>query len=110
MKIFMFVLFAMIIGCGGTKTVETQVPVPQPTQTPGPGGEDPGADKISYQKMQGYLNNYCQSCHSTAQFMSSETALRASQVKANLWSKRMPPANASKALPENIRTEMITFF
>jgi len=86
--------------------------------SPGPGtdpGTDPGDDpdtgtKISYQKMQTYLANYCQSCHATAQFMQGENALRASQAKNYLWSKKMPPSNAPKALPDNVRTEMLTFF
>jgi hypothetical protein len=58
----------------------------------------------------GYLNTYCAQCHATATFMTSEAALRASQASAQLYSKRMPPPNAARALPENVRAEILAFF
>lgn len=100
-------LFLLLAACGQQKLQPVQqqpLPTPTPTQTPDPG------TPISYQEMQGYLVNYCQSCHAGAQFMSSESALNASQAKNYLLSRRMPPANAPKVLPDNLRTKMLGFF
>lgn len=102
-------LFLLLAACGQQKLQPVQqqplpTPTPTPTQTPDPG------TVISYQEMQGYLVNYCQACHAGAQFMSSESALNASQAKNYLLSRRMPPANAPKVLPDNVRTKMLGFF
>lgn len=108
MKTLMLLLM-FLTACGQNKTIEKTIPGPAPVD-PGPVDPiDPG-EAISYQKMQGFMVSYCQSCHASAAFMQSESALRASQVKANLWSKRMPPTNAGKALPDNVRTQMVSFF
>ncbi len=109
-KLMLLLLF--LTACGQNKTIEKNVPGPPVVVDPGtdPGTDPDPADAISYQKMQGLMVSYCQSCHASASFMQSESALRASQAKAYLWSKRMPPANAGKALPDNIRTQMVSFF
>lgn len=106
--ILAFVILAMN-SCGQEHIVDKPVeqPIPSPTKTPQPGT---GGERIGYQEMQGYLVTYCQTCHASAQFMSSEAALRASQAKNYLWSRRMPPSNAPKALPDNTRQVMLSFF
>jgi len=100
----------MFVNCGRENhVVDRPVPVEVPggtTPTPGPA---PG-DKISYQQMQSYMVNYCQACHSTAGFMQSEAALKSGAVENQLKSRRMPPSNASKPLPENTRTIMVNYF
>lgn len=109
MKLFWAFFFFIMIACGQEHIFDKPVPAPTavPTPTPTPGGT---GEKIGYQEMQGYLVTYCQSCHSSAQFMSGETALRASQAKNYLWSRRMPPPNSPKALPDNTRALMLSFF
>jgi PBP1b-binding outer membrane lipoprotein LpoB len=108
----LLLIIMLLTGCGSGKTIEQEPLRPQPTPTTTPVPEDPPTgDDISFQKMQAHMVNYCQGCHASAAFMTGgETALKQSQVKSQLWSKRMPPANAPKALPENIRTEMISWF
>lgn len=111
MKSFIFMLILFLTACGQNKTIEKNIPAPAPGNVdPDPDPDpDPGT-AIGYQKMQSDMIQFCQPCHASASFMQSESALRASQAKAYLWSKRMPPANAAKALPDNTRTEMMSFF
>jgi len=105
-----FLLALMLVaGCGQDHVVDKPTPVPVPAPVPPGPTPDPGT-KPSYQKVAGYLNTYCAQCHASATFMTSEAALRASGVKNQLYSKRMPPANAGKVLPENVRAEVLLFF
>jgi hypothetical protein len=113
MKYLIMIIF--IVGCGQDHVVEKYpeqpLPAPNPTPTPTPSGTpDPGGTKLGYQQMQAQLVTYCQSCHASAQFMSGEAALKASKAKDYLWSRRMPPSNSPKALPDNVRTQMLSFF
>ena len=84
-------------------------PLPAPAPVPKPDPVDPGG-RPSYQRVASLLNTYCAQCHASATFMTNESSLRASAVKNQLYSKRMPPANAAKVLPENVRAEVLLFF
>ena len=99
-------LALLVLACGrDPHVVEKYKDNPDP-----PPGGDPGGEQLTYGEMQALLNNYCQACHSTAGFMQSEAALRSSGVKDQLWSRRMPPSNAPKQLPDKERADMISFF
>ena len=109
MKIMILAMMALFVdGCGQDRVVKEYVPVPTggtgSTGTGGTGGQP------SYQETQALLNNYCQACHSTAQFMQSERALRASAVKDRVRSGNMPPSNAGKQLPNDERKKILNFF
>lgn len=106
---FLLALSSLLAGCGDYSSDQSQPPAPTPTPTPKPGGEDPG-DTVTYAAMQKNLVTYCQSCHASANFMTSEAALRASSVQTRLTNRSMPPSNAPKALPDNVRTQMLSFF
>lgn len=109
LKASLVAVILLMVGCGQDHVVE-KTPDPVPLPTPTPTGTPAPGDKLSYQQVQAHLVTYCQSCHASAQFMSGEAALRASRAKDYLWSRRMPPSNAPKALPDNVRTQMISFF
>lgn len=97
-----------MFGCGTDRVIKEYVPVPAPSGgTPPSGG---GGGTPSYQETQALLNSYCLSCHSTAQFMGSERALRSSAVAARVRSGSMPPSNAGKRLPDTERKKILTFF
>ncbi len=109
MKWFLMMLFLSLLGCGGdTRTVEYV-----PTEPDDPGGGDGGgggSQALNYGQMQGLLNNYCASCHASAQFMQSQNALVGSSVRDRLWNNSMPPSNAGKKLPDRERQLMLSFF
>ena len=105
--------FIFLFGCGQDRVVTEYVPVPPPSDgrpPSGGGGGGGGGGAPSYQETQALLNNYCLSCHSTAQFMGSERALRSSAVAGRLRSGSMPPSNAGKKLPDAERKKILTFF
>jgi hypothetical protein len=60
--------------------------------------------------MNGLMQNYCASCHSSAGFMQSEAALRSGSVKNRIWNESMPPSNAGKKLGDVERQLMLSFF
>jgi hypothetical protein len=105
--------FFILVVCGGCgehvveKSVPQPVPTPSPTSTatPTPGG------KPTFDEMKKLMKDYCAACHSTATFYTgNEATLRSSRVKDYLWSRRMPPASAALALPDEVRNRMVTFF
>jgi len=107
MKITELAMMALFLcGCGSDRVVREYVPAPS---TGGTGGTGSTGDKPSYQETQALLNNYCQACHSTAQFMQSERALRSSAVKDRVRSGNMPPSNAGKRLPDEERKKILNF-
>jgi hypothetical protein len=106
MRYLALILFLMM-GCGQDHIVDK--PTPVPIQNPQPNPDSGPGQTVSYQKVSAYLNTYCSQCHSSAAFMTSELALRGSGAKNQLASKRMPPANAGKVLPDNVRTEILGF-
>ena len=103
-------LLALLVGCGYGQDTVVEKPVPQ--QPPPGTGEDPGPGdgRISYAVMQGYLDQYCNSCHSTAAFMQSERALRSSATKQRVSNRTMPPSTAPLQMPDNVRLRMVNFF
>lgn len=100
-------MFMILFGCGYGLDTIVEKPVPQ---EPPPGEWEEEPPQISHAVMQGYMNQYCDQCHSTAAFMGSERALRGSSVKERLVNKSMPPGNAAASLPENVRIKMINYF
>ncbi len=120
--VFVGLTMLLIFGCGRETKVIEYVPAPGGgSGNPGSGSGDgtpgdpgspgnPGNTQISYGEMQAFLDNYCASCHSSSPFIQSERALRGSDTRNQLWSKRMPPSNASKQLPEEERQLMLSFF
>lgn len=96
-----------IFGCGQDRIIKEYVPVPAPGGTTPPAG---GGGAPSYQETQALLNSYCLSCHSTAQFMGSERALRSSAAASRIRSGSMPPSNAGKRLPDSERKKILNFF
>ena len=103
----LFILIFLVFGCGREPHVVEKYP---DTPNQPPPDDDNNTGDLSYGEMQALLNNYCAACHSTAGFMQSEAALRNSGVKDQLWSRRMPPSNAPKQLPDKERSDMISFF
>lgn len=111
MKIISFIAAALLLSACGQDRVVQAPAQPSPSPGPTPTTPSPGTgDKLSYAQMQTQLVTYCQACHSSANFMTSETALKSSQAKDYLWSRRMPPSNAPKALPDEVRVKMLSFF
>lgn len=99
------ILAVMLIlsACGKDETVVERYKDP-PLPGPGPG---PDVDPPTYPQMQQLLTQHCEKCHATAQFMQSEVALRASSVKEQIWSNRMPK---DATLPEEDKARMLAFF
>ena len=87
-----------------TRYVENPTP---PVVNPGTGG---GTSDVTYAEMQTLLVEYCVACHSNSPFMQSEGQLLSSSAKDRVWSRTMPPSNAAKKLPENVRQKMLVFF
>ena len=111
MKITELAMMALFLsGCGSDRVVREYVPVPGGGTGQVPGSGTGTGGKPSYQETQALLNNYCQACHSTAQFMQSERALRSSAVKDRVRSGNMPPSNAGKRLPDDERKKILNFF
>ena len=109
MRFSIFLLIAFIGGCGD-RVVEKEVPQQPTSPNPSP-TNTPGGEKPTYAEMKTLLTEFCSACHSTAQFYNGgEAALRSSRARDYIWSRRMPPANAQKALPDAVRTQMLTFF
>jgi len=101
---------ALLGGCGA-ETENSAAPVAETPVVTDPGNPgDPAPAKIGYQQMQADISIYCVSCHANDPFVKSESGLRASAAKLRLTNKTMPPSFAPKGLPDNIRTEMLTFF
>ena len=92
----------LLAGCG--KDSSDPAPPPSP-----PVVLQPGA-KLSYQQMQGLMNQYCKSCHTSDNFIASEAGLKGSKAQVRLTNKSMPPSFASLKLPDNIRTQMLSYF
>ena len=107
MKCLLFISM-LILGCGQDRIIKEYVPVPAPPA--GGGGSGGSSGGASYVQTQALMNTYCLSCHSTAQFMGSERALRASAVSGRVRSGSMPPANASRKLPDADRRKLLSFF
>lgn len=105
MRLFILVMAMLFFGCGKEYVVEKPVPIEPPLPGPGPGG-----DPISYAEMQSKLNQFCVSCHATANFMQNETSLRQSAVRARLLNRTMPPSSSNIVVPETDRSAMINFF
>ena len=99
------ILAAMLIvsACGKDETVVERYTDP-PVVDPNP---DPGVDPPPYAEMQQLLVQYCEKCHASAQFMQNEAALRASSVKEQIWSNRMPKGST---LPAEDKATMLAFF
>lgn len=104
-------LIASVMGCGrDTHVVEKYQEVPDGDPPPIIDDPQPG-DKIGYEQMRLYLDEYCVVCHATAPFITEgEAALRNSTAKDQIFSKRMPPANAPKKLADKERAIMLNFF
>ena len=102
---------ALGMGCGSdTHVVEKYQEVPPADDPPIIDDPQPG-DKIGYEQMRLYLDEYCVVCHSTSPFITDgEAALRNSTAKDQIFSKRMPPANAPKKLGDKERSIMLNFF
>jgi len=112
MRITMLAIVTLAFyGCGTDRVVKEYVPIPAGsggTKIPPPIGGGGGGP--SYGETQALLNTYCVSCHSTAQFMGSEKALRASATKDRVRSGNMPPSSATRELPDAERKAILTFF
>jgi hypothetical protein len=108
------VLLLLAGSCGQEKVqVEKPVPVYPPgcdergcTEPPDP---EPEPDKISYQAMQGLLNQYCASCHANAPFMNNERALRNSTTYDRIFNRSMPPQSAEQIAATD-RVKMLNWF
>ena len=100
-----------ILSCGrDTHVVEKYQDVPDGEPPPIIDDPQPG-DKIGYEQMRLFLDEYCVVCHSTSPFITDgEAALRNSTAKDQLFSKRMPPPNAPKKLADKERAIMVNFF
>ena len=96
-------MMLMLSACGKDETVVERYTDP-PSPGPGPG---PDVDPPSYAEMQQLLVQHCEKCHASAQFMQSESALRASSVKEQIWSNRMPKGST---LPAEDKASMLAFF
>lgn len=97
------------IGCG-TNNPEVRVVEVPPDEDDDDDDDDPLPSKLNYTQMKTLLDEYCAACHASAKFMQNEAQLRQSDAENQLWTKRMPPANAAKALPDRERNLMINFF
>ena len=102
--IWAFSLIFVLSGCGGEEDTVVVEKYKDPPDLPDPG---PGDGKPTYAQMQLLLTEWCEACHATAQFMQSESALRASDAKEQIWSDRMPK-NAT--LPPDVKNRMLAFF
>lgn len=105
----LILLNLLLAGCGSDKPVAED---PQAPASPAPGGSTPApsGEKISYQDMQGFMNQYCKGCHASDSFIQSEAGLKSSKAQTRLSNKTMPPSFAPKQLPDNIRTQMLSYF
>lgn len=106
----LFLIAVLSFGCGQDRYIKEYVPVPGSGGTNPPPSNGNNNGKPSYQETQALLVTYCQACHSSAQFMSSERALRSSGVLNRVRSGNMPPSNANRALPDAERRKILTFF
>lgn len=91
-RLFFLGMFAISFwGCGSEREVEPKTPLPTPKPTPGPGGETDFTD------VQAITSQFCVRCHSTSQFLKSETAWRSSEAKARVGNSSMPPPATNEA-------------
>ena len=103
-------IFLFLISCGSDHEHNDPAPQQPPARPPSGGGNSGGGGKPSYAQVQGLLNNYCAACHSNAQFMGSEAALRSSTALNRVRARTMPPPNAGKKLPDRERGQILSFF
>jgi hypothetical protein len=89
MRLFLLILLLLSNGCGSRREVDG--PTPQPTVKPTPGGD------ISFQDVQAITSQFCIRCHTTSQFLKSETAWRASEAKQRVSNGSMPAAGSAEA-------------
>lgn len=95
--------FTLFMGCGSQREVEPKAPFPDT------GPSEPGAS--GFAEVQAVTTQYCLRCHSTSQFLKTEKAWDASEAKARLTARTMPPAgtNESKSLSDADRSFLISF-
>ena len=111
MKFMIAILFLLATACGSDRRQYDGYSGGGTTPPPGGGGGDvPGGGDLSYAQMNGLLQNYCASCHASAGFMQSESALRNSSAKNWIFNEDMPPSGAGKPLPDKERQLMLSFF
>lgn len=99
------VLIAMTLwGCGSSREVDPKAPVPQ-------GPVDPGKPGHDFSQVTAITSQYCLRCHSTSGFLKSEAQWDASEAKARLTARSMPPAgtNEAKNLSDADRSFLISF-
>jgi uncharacterized membrane protein len=92
----------MFWGCGSQRELEPKTPIPE---SPGqPSGKD-------FAQVTAITNQYCLRCHSTSPFLKSEAAWDASEAKARLTARSMPPGgtNEAKNLSDKDRSFLISF-
>lgn len=95
--------FTLFMGCGSQREVEPTAPIPG-GNLPAPGGDQ-------FAQVQAVTTQYCLRCHGTSQFLKTEKAWDASEAKARLTARSMPPAgtNEAKSLSDTDRSFLISF-